>query len=487
MFVFIQFILTDITSMCITSTTGLVLTKYYRDTCPHCQRITPLLADVHDVLKKNHIDIQVVNVECSQCNCSVANIDAVPTIVLSRDGIELGRFRGYREYDFIADFVSKHSGISKKILYSRKTSMVGQVLTLKASDFYTAFQGPWIFLFYEDVNDVKRQLIKEIADIFSGKIQVGEIHKSDAENIEVRYDIQAYPTILGLYSGAGVEFRGDGLPRMMEFCEKLLEPSLIDINHTEFLVQKESLKNGEPIFMVFYTNNPKVTGYFGEVANDFKFRAKFYKTNDKKIFEMAGIHPKETTESTDNDDIVLVVYRNNIFHKYVADISNASELYDWLFHAHYPHVSLFSEKNYQNLFYGVKPLVILFTHNDELVDTFEHVSRDRHLGLPFASEIFVVIDMKDFSTFAKVFFPNHKTPGVLIYNPMNKKSYSENKAITKENILNETHKMLRLYDAGKLKALESWKFNYKWIFGVVLIGLGAGYFGGLKKHSMKID
>lgn len=481
MLLFLQIIFTEIISQCKTSTKGLVLTKYYRSTCPHCERIAPLLAEAHDILQKNKIKIQLINVECAECDCRVANITAVPTIVLARDGLELGRFQGYREYDFIADFISKKGGISMDILTERTESKDGQVLKLKVSDFYTAFHGPWLILFYDAEDDVKRQLVKEIADIYSGKIQVGEIYKSDAESIEVRYNIQKYPTIVGMYGNANVEFRGENLSKLMDFCEKLLEPSFKEIELPEFISHRDALKSGDPIFIVFYTNITKANALFNEVAKDFKFRTKFFKTGDSKIFELAGIHP------TTNEDVLLVVYRNNVFYRYPLDISNTPELYDWLFHAHYPHVSLFSEKNFQTLFYGIKPLVILITRNEEFIDKFEQVSKDRHLGLPFATEIFVAMDMKDFSTFAKVFFPGHKTPSLLIYDPISKKIFSEKRRITQININNETHRMLRLYDTNKLPELRRGYWSLMWLIGVVLIGLFAGYYGGVKKNFVKID
>lgn len=487
MLIFLRFILSDIVSQCLSSKDGLVLTKYYRDTCPHCQRITPLLEDVHNNLQKNKIKIQIINVECSKCNCSVANIDAVPTIILSRDGKELGKFRGFQEYNFIADFVAKKAGIKREIFDTIKKTTLGQVFKLKVSDFYTAFQGPWIIHFFKDEDDVKRQMIKEIADIYAGKIQVGEISKDDAESIEVRYNIQGYPTILGLYGNTNVEFKGDNLPMLMDFCDKLLEPNLIDTNYDDLSKRMQDIKNGEPIFLIFHSNIQKVNAYFDEIAGDFKFRVKFYKTTDQKIFEMAGIHPTNDNKDKENNDVIMVVYRNGVFYKYTDDLNDRPKIYNWLFNAHYSHVSLFSDKNFHSLFRGVKPLVFLFTHNDELVDSFESVSRDRHLGVPFASEIFVAVDLKDYSTFAKIFFKGHQTPGLLIYDPMTRQAYSENRKINKDNIIFETHKMLRLYDTGKLPLQNHWRIGYKWILLMLIGGLVSGLLINSKNHSMKID
>lgn len=491
-FFILNVIIAEIFEQCtLPSYDGLVLTKYYRDTCPHCQRITPLIKEIDERLERHDISLKVRNVECSKCNCGQDKIDAVPTIVLTRDGEKLGEFKGFREYDYIVNFINKYAGIDKKYMEIRIKNVPGKVIKLKEKDFYSGFEGPWLILFYKDKNDPRREMLKEVGDIFKEKLNVGEISSSESKDIAFRYQITEYPVFKALYNGIETEYYGKNmLPSLVDFVDELLAPTFDEITNERFDKIKDNTKKGDPIFVVFYSDLYLANSYFKTPAHEFKFKIKIYKTNDNNLFEKAGIHPKQKNGDKnvrDNDAVVLTVYRNGIFHRSDIDLSKTEEIYDWLFHAHYPHVTKLSDMNFQSLFFGIKPIVLFVTHGENLVDKFESLSLERHLGLPFAQHIYVVVDLINYGSFAKVFFGGHKQPSILIYDPIKKKFYSENIILKDNDFIEKAHKIIRKFDEGKLREYKS---NIGTIFRIVIIvlciilGLSFGM-GYIKNHMNK--
>lgn len=472
---------------------GYVLTKYYRETCPHCQRLAPLIKEIDDRLERHGIDFNVRSVECGKCDCSKDMIDAVPTVVLTKDNEELGRFKGYREYEYLVDFIHKHMGVAKKVLTSRVKNIAGKVVKLKQNDFYSAFEGPWIILFYDRKDDIKRELIKEIADVYSDKVMVGEVSEDESKKIENMYNISEYPTILGSYNGLLVQYQGDDtLPGLIEFTDQLINPTLEEINLEKFNEIAKETKKGDPLFIVFYTSLHMANAYFKSIAHEFKYKAKFYKTNDKELFDLANIHPTTYNEGEEENTVLLASYRNEVFYRFPHHVSKTDQLYSWIFYAHYPHVSKVDNSNFQALFFGVKPLIILLTTDNKLVDKFEKLSIERHMGLPFSSEIFAMFDMNEFNVFGKYFFGEHKVPGLIIYNPYTKKLHGDNRPLTEDNFYLEAHRMLRNHDTGKLRiynAVKGHKLRYLTSFVVLSIALSAGfsYFNSRKLKFIKAE
>lgn len=464
----------------LSSYNGYVLTKYYRKSCPHCQRLAPHIEEIDNRLERHGIEFNVHSVECGDCDCSVNAIDAVPTVILSKDNKELGKFKGYREYEFIVDFLCKHMGINKKILNTRVKNITGKVVKLKQNDFFSAFEGPWIILFYKKEDEIKRELIKEIADVYAEKVMVGEIHENESKKIEHMYNIAKYPTVIGLYKGLSVYYPGkDNLPDLIDFTDRLINPSFIEIDLEKFNELKKDLKRGDSIFIVFYTNIHQANAYFKDISHELKYKATIYKSADKELFDFANIHPAIDGDVGDDNTVTLACYRNEVFYKYPYALSKPEELYNWIFYAHYPHVSKINNNNFQSLFHGFKPLVILLTREESMVDKFEMLSVERHMGVPFANEIFTVFDMNEFSAFGNMFFGKYNVPGLIIYNPYTKQLFGENRIITDDNFYMEAHRMLRNYDLGKLKeysSVKGYKIKYllsmAFVFAVLFIGFG---------------
>ncbi|KAM0676762.1 hypothetical protein BDAP_002674 [Binucleata daphniae] len=452
---------------------GLVVTKYYRETCPHCQRLTPHLTEINNRLESASIKIKVRNVECQKCtNCSKDKIEAVPTVVLTKDGTELGRFRGYREFNDIVDFFVKHIKVDKNLFYSKTKSTVGKVVTLKERNFYSGFDGPWLILFYKKNSDKQRELVKEIASVYNEKLKVGEISEKEAENIAFRFNMGHEPIIIAFYNGLTAEYSGkNDLPSLIDFCDTLINPSLEEISLEKLNRLEEELKPSEPIFIVFYSDLRLANLYFKKPAHEFKYKVKMYKTNDPRLFEKASIYPqhkntpknifdaKDNTEDAtkDNNDVkdgdlvILASYRNKMFHRSDADITNIDALYNWIFHAHYPYVTRVTNDNFHTIFHGYKAVVILLTRGDAMIDEFEQLSENRHMGVPFAEQIFAVLDLYTFPVFAKMLFPSNSIPSLVFYNPVDRKFYGNNKKLDKENFFETSINAIKDFEKGKLR------------------------------------
>lgn len=489
----IKSILSEVLEQCdIPSYAGLVITKYYRETCPHCQRITPLLAEIDDRLERNNISFKVRNVECAKCsNCRKDNIDAVPTIVLAKDGLELGRFRGYREFDDIIDFLHKHTGIDKKIFKTRTKSNQGKVVKLKEKDFYTGFEGPWLILFYKKINDKQRALVSEIATVYNEKLNVGEISESDAANIAFKYHVGANPLIIAFYNGLTADYTGDDeLPSLIDFCDTLINPSLEELTLEKLLTLEEDIKPGEPIFIVFYSDLKVANSYFKKPAHEFKYKVKMFKTNDVGLFEKAGIYPKVKNlreEVSDGDVAILTVYRNKTFHRINVDITDTDALYNWIFHAHYPNVTRVTNENFHTIFHGYKAVVILLTRGEMLVDNFEYLSENRHMGVPFAEQIFAVIDLTAFPVFAKMLFPTNTIPSLVFYNPVDRKFYGNDKQLEEEKFIEMSINFIKDFEKGRLYQYPFKKHRVRNVFLLLTVAFIIGGFCLRKKVRAKFE
>ncbi|EJW02159.1 hypothetical protein EDEG_03403 [Edhazardia aedis USNM 41457] len=481
---FITHILCEVFEKCdLPSYEGLVIHKFYRDNCPHCQRIAPLIEEIDDRLETHGIKSKVRSVECKSCDCSKDKIDAVPTIIVTRDGKELDRFRGYHDYEFIAEFVSRVAGINPKILERGDKETPGKVVKLKADDFYSIFSGPWLILFYNNKKDRYRELMVELGKFYLDKLNIAEAHESEAKNFEARYGITEYPTILALYNGVMVEYTGQPeLFSLIDFCDTLIAPVFVDIKREKFDEIEQQTPQGEPIFLVFYSHLALANSYFMQLSHEMKFRVKLYKTGDKDLIQKAGIHPKDRdvdVDVKDNEAVILTVYRNGIFHRFDGDIGNNEDLLNWIYHAHYPLLTRISPKTFSGVFFGFKPVILLITRNEHLVHEFEAFIEMRHKGLPYTSHIFAAIEFTEFPGLFTDNLPGISVPAIIVYDPQKKKFYGEHTKVDNYNLKDVAYKTIKLYEDGKLKIYKKESHGFKYI--VVLLVILAACAIGIKK------
>ncbi|KAK1348259.1 putative thioredoxin [Hamiltosporidium tvaerminnensis] len=490
MLLFIHFysILSEILETCTlpeNAPTNIVLKKFYRETCPHCQRLAPLIEEIGVRLERSNTPITIQSVDCGKCECSKEEIDAVPQLILYKNNEEVGRMKGYKEFDEIVTFLTQNTDINPKIFKHRIKKHPGQVVRLRERDFYTGFDGPWVILFYTSKDSHLREILSEVSKIYSEKLNVGEIPSSETQNLTHRFNIQSYPVLLILYNGINMVYNHKmDLPTLSDYVDELLEPSFKELTLDAFNTTIKNRKIGDPIFIVFNTNLSLANSYFRQAAHEYKMKAKIYKTSDPDLFQKANIFPKKEIENTnetkeiehvkDEDMVILAVYRNGIFHQCPEKLSNGYKISEWIFHAHFPHITIINNDNFFTIFHGLKPAVILLTREEELVDQFEKLSANRHIGLPFSEKVYGVINVDDYPLFIPSLVPNLPVPSVFIYNPFKQYFYAQRILLNENNFNDFVEELIEKYDENKLKPYppkKSYIMSYLMVLGVI-IGIG---------------
>ena len=72
--------------------------------CGPCRMMAPILEDVADKYKRKYFFYQI-DIDSAEELATKYNISAVPTIVIFKDGKELGRTSGYQEFDEFERFM----------------------------------------------------------------------------------------------------------------------------------------------------------------------------------------------------------------------------------------------------------------------------------------------------------------------------------------------------------------------------------------------
>ncbi|KAG0442135.1 Thioredoxin [Dictyocoela muelleri] len=427
---------------------GISLTKYYKEDCPHCLKITPFLEEIKD--KVNFIRFNEVN--CNDCECKEHDIKAVPTLVLRKDGVEIDRIRGYNDFHRIIMFLGQ-VGVTPDMIENKKFGN-GDVQRLYERDFYKAFEGPWMILFYSSKNDKVRDLMKEAADKYRGKVNFGEINKSSSINLVPRFNISVLPTIIALYNGIVTSYNGKPeILQFSKFIDRLITPSFKEIDLEEFT--KISKTSHEPIFIVFTNDLLLANSYFKRAAHEYKLHTRMYKTTDPALFDRANIHPND---GKDEERVILAVYKNGTFHQFPESITSEN-IAAWIYNTHFPHLTRITNENFYSVFHGIKPAVILISKNEEYVSDFEHVAMKMSLGLPYTEQIFCTLDANEYSLFIPQLLPGLKTPLITIFNPQKQLFYYQ-KINFNNNLDVQVIDFIKMYTNGTIKPYPP-KFSYK--------------------------
>lgn len=83
---------------------GLVLIDFYADWCGPCRMLTPVLEKVAQKLH-GKVSIYKLDIDEAQKTAASFQVTSIPTLVLFKDGKEIGRLVGLRDEETIKDFV----------------------------------------------------------------------------------------------------------------------------------------------------------------------------------------------------------------------------------------------------------------------------------------------------------------------------------------------------------------------------------------------
>lgn len=447
----LAFVLAD--EKCTSLTDGIVLSKYYLETCAACKRLNPILDEIKSQANKAQLNIKFREVECTACECE--GITNFPTMEITQDKESKGKTVGYKDYENLAKWIKETLSLDKEIFADHMDHREGVVKQLVARDFLTGFDGQWLVLFYDNEKDIRRSLFKELAKIFKGKVSIAEVSKNESMNVTARYNIAEYPLIMGINQGTPVPFAGKvDLGNLSQFVEKLYTPAFQEITYQELRDKSKSFLNGEPVYVVLYKNYEMASFYFNELAQQFKFKTQIYRSSDPAMFAAAGYHPKDLTDFTENPDhnqmVYFTLFKNSAFFLSPEKLDHTQDIIAWIFHTHFPHVTNINNENFYTVFHGIKPVVVLLTKSDILVSSFNKLSASWNLGTASSNLIFTTLDSIEYPLFKKKILNGIKEPAVVFYDPVVSKWYYQSAKLTNENLNKTVMGMIDLYFNGKL-------------------------------------
>ncbi len=83
---------------------GLILVEFYADWCGPCRMLNPVLEKVAQELR-GKATISKLDIDKAQKTASSFQVTSIPTLILFKEGKEIGRLVGLRDESTIKDFV----------------------------------------------------------------------------------------------------------------------------------------------------------------------------------------------------------------------------------------------------------------------------------------------------------------------------------------------------------------------------------------------
>jgi thioredoxin 1 len=91
----------------VTQSSGLVLLDFWADWCAPCKMLAPVLADIADEYA-GALRVAKINADDNKDSTARLTVRGLPSIVMLRDGVEVGRLVGNVTKTRLADFVDQH-------------------------------------------------------------------------------------------------------------------------------------------------------------------------------------------------------------------------------------------------------------------------------------------------------------------------------------------------------------------------------------------
>ena len=405
---------------CIAPMKGTVINHYVLKNCFACNKLSPVVDELLTKIEKENMGIKYRKVVCNDCDCD--GIKAFPTIEITKDLTPVSKTVGFKPYNEIAKWVEKSLQIESNSLVEESVEQDADGLKkLTSKDFLRGFNGEWVILFYKDRKDPLRKVFVELAQE-NPELNVAEVHESEVKDIESRLNISSYPHISGFNAGSFVPFMGDYKAedfhsKLDKFIDILHKDTFEPITMEELKKLSETKRMGEPTYVVLYKDYETAAFYFRTLAQQFKFKADIYRSDDPKIFNQASFEPHEKHD--EHDQMVrLYVYKNGTFYPCPYSLENNSDIVQWIFHTHFPHVVNLDNENFYSVFHGIKPVILLVSpQNDALLSAYERVSADKHLGTPYTNTLFVYLNTTEYPAFKNAVLKNLKEPSIVVFDP----------------------------------------------------------------------
>lgn len=454
---------------------GIVLNKYYLETCSACKRLSPIFDEIKSQAAKMQLNIKFREVECTECECE--GITNFPTLEITQDKVSKGKSIGFKEYNKLANWIKETLNIKGDVFQNHIEHEQGEVKSLVAKDFLTGFENEWLILFYENNDDPRRKLIQELAKIFKDRVNIAEASKEESRNVTVRYGISEYPLIMALNQGTAVPYAGKAdLPGLTEFTEKLASKAFKEITYTDLKEKTKDFNNGNPVYVVLYKNFELASHYFNDLAQQFKFKATIYRSSDPEMFAAAGYTPKDFEDFEKDPDhnkmVYLSVYKNGSFFMSPEKLDDTPSIISWIFHTHFGHVTNINNENFYTVFHGIKPVVLLLTKNDLFLENFNKLSATFNLGVATSNLIFATLDTVEYPLFKQMVLKGVKEPAVVFFDPITSRWFYKSVKFTDADFSPKVMEMIDQYFNNRLPVFPAKKSKFNlYIAGPIVAAL----------------
>ena len=87
---------------------GLVLVDFYATWCGPCRMLTPIVEQLAES-EKGHAKIAKVDIDQAQETTANLQITSVPTLILFKEGKEVKRVVGVKDFDYLSELIKSHS------------------------------------------------------------------------------------------------------------------------------------------------------------------------------------------------------------------------------------------------------------------------------------------------------------------------------------------------------------------------------------------
>jgi len=87
---------------------GLVLVDFHASWCGPCRMIAPIVEQLAET-EKDKAKIGKVDIDQAQETTANLQITSVPTLILFKDGKEVKRVVGVKDFDYLSELIESHS------------------------------------------------------------------------------------------------------------------------------------------------------------------------------------------------------------------------------------------------------------------------------------------------------------------------------------------------------------------------------------------